>query len=367
MKLPNYIVQEIFCRLVNKTSKVSSSKFMYKGNCPLCGDKRGRLYVKEYNDDHMIYCHNCSESRSFRSFLYKYHPNELKNLKEFFIESMKSGEAFKKEKRIKKVETALSAAAFNKLDYDLRRYAKKKGFSIKAKQEDKEKEKFRKECYLTFKKRMLPMRFVKDLWCFTDGPLKGYCGIPFFDETGKNMLHWQGRRMWIPEKGSDDEKYNPKYKFLKDMGEGIEIENKPIYGLHTVDKSKPVKITEGAPDSESFFNGIATCGATISKTFINKVKSTFPNRIWVPDNFWKDKAGRELSIKLMLMGETCFIMPSDLEQKDANQYIEEHNLPVFPEEIVNTNLYSGKIDMLKLRSIALRLEIEWPEIKNVTY
>lgn len=367
MKLPNFLVQEIFCRVVNKTQKVNASRFIYKGNCPICGDKRGRFFVKEYHDDHNVYCHNCFISCSFRSFLYKYYPHELKGLKEYFLESLRSGEAFKEKKRAKKKEVAISAAAFNKLDYDLRRYAKKKGFSIQTKQEDKNLEDFRKECYLTFKKRNLPMRFIKDLWCFTDGPLKGYCGIPFFDESGNNLLHWQGRRMWTPEKGSDDEKYNPKYKFLKDIKEGIEIESKPLYGLHTTDKTKPVKITEGAPDAESFFNGIATCGATISDSFINKVKKQFPERIWVPDNFWQDKAGRELSVKLIQMGETCFIMPKDVKQKDANQYIEENDLKVFPDEIVNANLYSGKSGLLKLRHIALELEIEWPDIKNYSY
>lgn len=362
-KLPDYIVREIFCRVVTAPGRVSSSnRFIWKGNCPICGEQRQRMYVKDYGDDHMVYCHNCGYSAHFGIFLRDHYPHEQQYLKEFYLESIKDGTAFKKEKASVKDRLNYN---FSELDVKLRRYANKHGFHIGKRQEDRTMEKYRKKCLRVFvKERRLPKKFVKGLWCFTTGPLSGYCGIPFYDESGKNLIHWQGRRMWTPEKGSDDEKFNPKYKFLKDVKEGIEIEDKPFYGENTVNKKQNVMITEGAIDSQCFENGAATSGATISDSLIREVRKAFPNRIWVPDNIWIDKAGLELAIKLLELRESIFVFPFGTKQKDANSYIVDHSLKLIPEELIRDNTYTGTEGLVRIKFIATKNGIEWPDPKK---
>lgn len=360
IKLPDYVVKDSFRRVVSNTDKVSSShRFIYKGNCPVCGDKRQRLYIKDYGDDHMVYCHNCAYSKNFYSFLKDCFPHEVDGLKEHFLNSMQDGSAFKKKKTIQ-LKDRLNYQ-YSELDRKLRQYANKYGFSIKKVQDDAKMEKYRKKCLKYFVKRKLPKSFIRNLWCFTDRKLAGYCGIPFFDESGKNIIHWQGRRMWETVKGSDDEKYNPKYKFLKDVDEGIEIEDKPLYRMNQVNKKLDVQITEGAIDAEFFENGSATSGATISEDLISRVKKIYPYRVWVPDNIWIDQAGLKLTIRLLKMGESVFIFPYGTKEKDANYYVMNNNLNNISNEFVQSNTYKGKHGLIKLKCIALKNKFEWPK------
>lgn len=366
-KLPDFVVREVFCRVVNTPGRVSSGyRFIWKGNCPVCGDTRQRMYVKDYGDDFMVFCHNCGYSKPFGFFIKDYFPHELEYLKQYFLESIKNGTAFKKEEQKSSLRNRLNYK-YDELDIKLRLYANKHGFSIKDKQENPKLEKYRKKCIKTFTKRNLSKDFIKDLWCFTTGPLGGYCGIPFFSED-KNIIHWQGRRMWEPVKGSFEDKNNPKYKFLKDVEEGIEIESKPFYGEHYVKPQRYVKIAEGVPDALSFQNGLATCGATLSVDIIQELKRKYPKRIWVPDNIWIDNAGRALIDRLLRMKESCFVFPFGTTQKDANKYIVDNKLQHVPEELIQQNTYTGISGLVKLQCIARKEGIKWKEKKeNGTY
>ena len=366
VKLPDYVVRDVFTRVVTNPGRVGTShRFVYRGNCPVCGEKRQRMYVKDYGDDHMVYCHNCSYSKPFRSFLKDYFPEQLPYIKQFILDAIRDGSAFKqkKEKRLKDRLTY----TFSQLDVKLRMYARKFGFPITKKQDDPKLEKFRRKCIKYFKSRKLSTQFIKKLVCFVEGPLCGYCGIPFEDRDN-NIIHWQGRRMWEPVKGSDDDKHNPKYKFLKDEDQGVVIESKPFYNDNKVNPKRKVQITEGAVDAEAFSNAIATSGATISETLIRDVKKRYPKRVWVPDNIWIDNAGRELAEKLLLLGESVFAFPFGTPQKDANSYIIDNDLDAMSDDFVTENTYTGRMGLIKLRSIAIKKEFTWQvEKKNGRY
>jgi hypothetical protein len=178
--------------------------------------------------------------------------------------------------------------------------------------------------------------------------LAGYVGIPFYDKHKKYLIHIQGRLV-LPHKGWDNQQ---KYLFVKDEERGLELENKPLWGTWRVNIDEPVIICEGTLDACAFTNAIATCGATVSEHFIDGLIEEYPNRIWCVDNYWTDKAGRDLTNRLLTRGETCLIIPKEhIGEKDANDLIKH----VFKQETyipmawVNANLYVGKLGLVKLK------------------
>ena len=358
VKLPDYVVREVFNRVVPGANDVrNSNTFIMRGRCPICQDHKERMFIKDYGDDFMVYCHNCSYSRSFIGMLNDHFSHEISYLKEFTLDSIADGSAFKPKTKPRNMSN-LSKFKYDELDVKLRNYALSNGFPITQAQDDVTNEKFRIKCIKYFKGRKVPIEFIKSLNCFIKGPLTGYCGIPFYSADNK-LLHWQGRRMWTPVKGSTDETHNPKYKFLKDTEHGIEIDNKPFYGLLTVNKVQDVHITEGAVDSLFFDNGVATSGASISDTLIRLVKAEFPYRVWAPDNIWVDKAGMELAEKLLKLRESVFVFPPDVKEKDANNYILKNDLNTIPKDFIKQNTYTGMQGLLTLKTMAMKKGIKW--------
>jgi hypothetical protein len=178
------------------------------------------------------------------------------------------------------------------------------------------------------------------------GPLAGYIGIPFFDQNKENIIHIQGR---LFAKLNDEDM--PKYMFLKDKLDDINLDNKEMWGLWRTTPDRPTIICEGTLDACAFRNGIATCGATVGESFINSVIKQFPNRIWCMDSFWKDKEGRKLTEKLLKMNETCFIIPKDLENiKDANDYLcKVLKTKYIEDDIIHKCSFKGKLGLSNLK------------------
>lgn len=347
IKLPNYAIKESFFRIVPAPTQMRHGVFLLNGKCPFCGDYKRRMFLREYPQKYMIFCHNCAYSRNYMMFLKENYPHELDNLKQYYLETLRNGSFFNKAPEALPEPTAY---VFDNLDFTLRKYINFNAFPIFEEQSNVQKEKFRKYCIEYLIKRKIKEDVYLTFYCFFKGPLKKYLGIPFFDEEGEKLIHIQGRRMFTPKPGIEED-MNPKYKFLKDSEAGIEIDNKPLYGQWSVDKTKEVIICEGTLDAPAFQNGSATCGANFSMMLIDKIKKEYPKHIWCIDNFWKDKAGRKITKKLLEMGERCFIIPKDLESKDANDLLKELNVDEITLDYVLENTYEGKMGLFKLAII----------------
>ena len=301
--------------------------------------------MKDYgNESTMVYCHNCGYSRPLYLFLKENYPSELANLKDVFMKSIGDGSAFKR--KVEKAQKIIKP--FNEIDAKLRMYAKTHAFNILEAQTNENREKFRLKTIEYFKDRRITNKFINDLFCFYKGPLKGYAGIPFYDDSGDNLIHIQGRRIF-KVKDEIQESLNPKYKFIRDVENGIEIDNKPLWGTCFVDKSRDVLIVEGTLDADAFYNATATCGATMSESLIDDIKKKFPKRIWCPDNYWIDKSGKALTQRLLMSGERCFIFPRDGDFKDGNQMIVDMGIDKVPIDFVYNNIYEGKLGLTKLK------------------
>ena len=345
MKLPQYVVRNILYRLGLDAQEVkTSNSFVHKAKCPLCQDYKTRMYIKEYPNFYSVHCHNCGYNTNFLTFIKTEYPYEYDGLGEFFMESIKSGEAFKPRQKSKKEVRPKSDIEL--ADIRLRMYLKQKGFRVAKPQKSGKRELLRNRVISYLEGRKIPKEVYSDFWIVMRGPLRGYIGIPFFDKNKSNLLHIQGRLY------ADLGRENPqKYLFLKDIENELEIElpGKEIWGLWRTDPEKLVVICEGTLDAVAFENGIATCGATISDSFIRELKEKYPNRIWSVDNYWSDKEGRKLTERLLKMGESCFILPNESEIKDANNLIQKMDQKFIPLEYINNHTYTGKLGLAKLQ------------------
>jgi hypothetical protein len=347
-KLPSHIVSQTFKRLIKDSTTVGSSGRLMVGKCPLCEDWKKRMYLKEYNDQYMVYCHNCGYSKPFPLFIKEEFPTEWDQVKIHFLDSLRTGEIFKKEKRQPKQVN--NGGHSDKLKF----YLEKFGFSINVEQKEINKEKYRIKCLNYLKDRKIPEDVYIDFYCMVGGPLKGYIGIPFFNEDKSKLLHVQGRLIIKNPKAIKEQ---AKYLFLKDEKEGIEIDSKPLWGLWRVDKVKTVIVCEGTLDACAFRNGIATCGVTMSQWFINNVKKLFPDVVWAMDNYFSDKEGCKRIKKLLSAGETCFNIPFGCSSKDANDFLKEMNIDYIEDEIIKSNLYEGKTGLVKLKIKTMKKRI----------
>jgi hypothetical protein len=226
-------------------------------------------------------------------------------------------------------------------------YLKEHAFKINKKQDSVKKEELRKRILKYLKGRKIPELIYNDFYCMLKGPLRGYIGIPFFDKNKENLVHIQGRL--FVKIGDGD---HPKYLFLKDTIDGIELDGKEIWGLWRTNPVKPVIICEGTLDACAFEHGVATCGATMGDSYIEIIKKQFPNRIWCIDSFWTDIEGRKLTIKLLEMGERCFILPQTSVVKDANEFLcKVLGTDYITDEILEEYTYTGRFGLIKLRTI----------------
>jgi hypothetical protein len=346
MKIPQHIAKELFSKTVRIVEQVrTSGVFLYRGVCPLCNDHKKRMYLKEYPNHYLVYCHHCGYSHKLETFLKNNFPEEYKQLKPFIMEAIKNGTAWRRSRvQYEPPKRNLSDEDINK---KLTEYLPQVSFNIMDEQVDARKEKYRAYCLKYLVDRRIPEAVFKDFYCVYSRVLAGYVGIPFFDKQKKNLLHIQGRLV-LPKKNMQQQKY----LFLKDTDMGVELESKQLWGMWRVQEDKPVIICEGTLDACAFENGIATCGATMSETFIRNIIKTYKKRIWCVDNYFVDKAGRDLTQRLLEMNEHCFVIPRHMiDKKDANDLIKdvfkEHTY--IPESFVIENTYKGGLGLGKLR------------------
>jgi len=343
-KPPVYAVQNLFQRIVPTAEIVKTTRlFLMRGKCPLCSDYKKRMFCKEYPDHFHVYCHNCGYSNGFRHFIKDNFPAYQDELNEYVLESIRSG-SFRKNK--KKIELPSPINSIDENDMKLRCYMDDMSFCINNEQKNKSKEKCRKTAIEYCKSRNIPYEVWKEWRFFTEGPLKGYIGILMWNKNKTLLLHIQGRLL-LPSKDIPDQQ---KYYFIKDTKASIDNIPKPLYGIWRVNPTQRVFVCEGTLDALAFGSqGVATCGAHISDTLIQSVTKQFKNNVWCPDNFWFDEVGQKLTIKLLEMGQSCFIIPKDMKSKDCNALLDELGVNEIPKYFIDKNIYKGKLGIAKLK------------------
>ena len=281
---------------LDKIKKVKPD--LYNFRCPYCGDskkhknkKRGYLYKRK--TDFNFKCHNCGVSKSFTYFL-KDLDRQLYD--QYVLDRYKEG---------------LTGKATVTPEPDFKKIINKPVFKTKinlplASTNDRARE------YLS-KRKLNPTKFYYAQrfkhFCNTHKPTFESTRndhpriiIPMYDKN-KKLIGFQGRAL--------DNYTQPKYLTIM-----LDEDAPKLYGLDTIDETKPIYILEGPFDSTFVENSVAMCGSDVDIRSLG-----WSNYIWVFDN---EPRNREIVTKISKCigrGEQVVIFPHTIPQKDVNDMV----------------------------------------------
>lgn len=156
--------------------------------------------------------------------------------------------------------------------------------------------------------------------------------IPFYDEES-NLLGFQGRDLL---------KSKVKYITIK-----LSDDNKKVYGLNHVDKTKRIYVVEGPIDSMFLDNSLATMDASLYS-----IVSSVGNHdyVFVYDNEPRNKDVVKHMKKTIDMGKNICIWPALVSsRKDINDMVKNGGFqPSMIQSIIDRNTFSGLEADLKL-------------------
>ena len=152
--------------------------------------------------------------------------------------------------------------------------------------------------------------------------------IPLNDKNG-NLMGFQGRSL--------DPK-NP-MRYITVM---LEKDAPKIYGLDTLNESKPIYIVEGPFDSLFLENSVAMAGSDLDPRTFN-----WSDYIWVYDNEPRNREIVDRIDQTIGRGDKVVIWPRDIYDKDINDMFNSgHDV----KSMVESNVYSGLEAKLQLNN-----------------
>ena len=297
---------------------------LYNCRCPICGDSqknkskaRGYFYRVKNNTNYK--CHNCGLNISFNNFLKQFdEPTHKQYVFEKFKEG-KTGKGFVSESPediFSKVNT--SKPTFKKkvkinlpsaFDVDV----SKRYLNTRAIFEGKF---YYAENFQEFVNTLKPGSFENTK--FGEQRIV----IPLIRDD--KLIGLQGRALST----------NP-VKYLTIMLDEDELK---VYGLDSIDKEKPVYVTEGPFDSTFLRNAIAMCGSDVDLSTLDY------QFIYVYDNEPRNKQIVDRISNQIDSGNSIVIWPSNIRDKDINDMIlSGHNV----KNVVESNTYQGLEAKLK--------------------
>ena len=297
---------------------------LYNCRCPICGDSqknkskaRGYFYRVKNNTNYK--CHNCGLNISFNNFLKQFdEPTHKQYVFEKFKEG-KTGKGFVSESPediFSKVNT--SKPTFKKkvkinlpsaFDVDV----SKRYLNTRAIFEGKF---YYAENFQEFVNTLKPGSFENTK--FGEQRIV----IPLIRDD--KLIGLQGRALST----------NP-VKYLTIMLDEDELK---VYGLDSIDKEKPVYVTEGPFDSTFLRNAIAMCGSDVDLSTLDY------QFIYVYDNEPRNKQIADRISNQIDSGNSIVIWPSNIRDKDINDMIlSGHNV----KNVVESNTYQGLEAKLK--------------------
>lgn len=298
---------------------------LYNCRCIICGDSskkktRTRGYFYAVKNDLFYKCHNCSASMHFGTFLKNI--NEL-TYNQYVLERYSEG--LPRNKPHQEFEIRMAEPVFDKKERLLDNLLDR----LDTLPEDNEAVEFcvkRKIPREVFKK-LYYIENIKDIVQLNDSykdQVKGIeprLVIPFYTDTGQ--LAGVTCRALRNE--------TLRYVTIK-----IKEDNVLIFGLDTVDREKPIYVTEGPIDSLFLPNSIAVTGTAFSK--LESLDLPKDKLVVIFDNQPRNKEVCKLLDKIIQSNYNVVIWPQTLAAKDINDIVLEGKNPL---DIIKKNVYSG--------------------------
>ena len=305
--------------------------YLWNFSCPICGDSqknksKARGYVFAKGNNLFYRCHNCGVSTNAANFL-KQVDDSL--YKEYVLERYKSGET--NNPNTANTTLNISPPRFDKV-------AKQKVFEH-AEWCDKLPSKHfcveyllkRQICTTKWDKLLLTQHYKQ----FCDALIPNHdkvivddarLVIPFYDEYN-DLIAVSGRALETSDK-------TIRYVTIRTK----ESNDKLVYGLDRLDKTKTVKIVEGPLDSLFLTNCLASGDANLK--LLSK-KISVKEKILIYDNEPRNKEIVRMMQDAIKSGEKIVIWPKNIVGKDINEMVMNGLSPDEIETIISSNTFEG--------------------------
>lgn len=297
------------------------SENLYNFRCPYCNDssknkkkKRGFLYEKRGN--FYYFCHNCTISKNFSNFLKEnnsllYRSYLMDNIKEYKeIQSIKA-----KKTIIEYKDINLPCLNILGKNHSARKY---------------------------IEKRNIPMEYLKNLYYaenfkqwINENYINGKFKTDEYDEP-RIIIPLYSRTNTLIGFISRSILENTKLRYINI---NLRDDFPRFYGLNKVNLNETFYVLEGIFDSFFIKNSIAALGSNILSE-LNSFKFEKSNCVIIYDNQPRNLEIVSLLNKVIDLGYKSFIWPSNIEEKDINEYIIKNN----KEDILNiirSHTYKG--------------------------
>jgi transcription elongation factor Elf1 len=273
--------------------------------CPFCGDSqkkkfktRGYFYEEE---DHLQFkCHNCSKSMPFKTFLWN---QDTKLYGEYKLDSIKDSPSkpikqphyafFEKPKFSTGPLKTLKKISSLRETHGAKQYVVERKIPV-----DKHHTLYYCPKFYAWVNSIVPGKFSDKVLAYDEPRLI----IPFLDQQGE-LFGFQGRSF----------RKNTDLRYITIMLD----ENKPkVFGLNTVDFTKPFFVVEGPIDSLFLPNCIAMAGSDVDLSLFPSEKMTV-----VYDN---EPRNKEIILKMekaIEQGYRVCVWPQTIEYKDINDML----------------------------------------------
>lgn len=150
--------------------------------------------------------------------------------------------------------------------------------------------------------------------------------IPFYDEYN-NLIAVSGRALETSDK-------TLRYITVRTT----DSTDKLIYGMDTVDKTKPIYVVEGPIDSFFIDNAVAAGDANLTAV---ADKLGIVNTVLIYDNEPRNKEIVNMVERAVKNNYRVVIWPNNVEGKDINEMIMDGMTESEIKEIIDTNTFSG--------------------------
>ena len=307
------------------------SDYLWNFRCPICGDSsknklKMRGYIYRRKNDLFFSCHNCGASHTFGTLLsltdqslYKAYQLECYSegagptVKRPSFSFVNTKPVFKK----KAVVIDLPSIESLPNNHIAKEYVKTRMIP----------EKYHTELYYAenFREFVISIIPTYEKKLFDEPRLV----IPFYDEEN-NLLGFQGRDLL---------KSKVKYITIK-----LSDDNKKVYGLNHVDKSKRIYVVEGPIDSTFLYNSIATMDASLLSIIPSVGNHDY---VFVFDNEPRNKDIVKHMKKAIEIGKNICIWPNHIQQKDINEMICSGLSSAAIQSIIDSNTFSNHQAMLE--------------------
>jgi len=306
--------------------------YLFACRCPICGDsKKNKLKMRGYiyrKDNSLYYrCHNCGEGMSLGNLIKRLDGNLHK---EYVMERYSVGEGGR-HTNFKAPKIIIPSPKFDKLSTNITYQNAERCDKLPQNH----------FCIQYLKNRLIDEKHYSKLY-YTDN-YKKFCD-EIYPNHGKEIT--EDKRLIIPYYDEFNSLIAVTGRALENASEKLryvtmrtnESKEKLIYGLNTVDKSKPVYIVEGPIDSLFIENAVASGDANLKIAAENV--GAF-KKILVFDNEPRNKEVCKLIELAIKSGHDVVIWPDNVIGKDINEMVQLGMSVDEIENIISSNTFCG--------------------------